>query len=268
MTNRDMHTNKENDDCLFCHEHLEEAALRTLEPEIQQRMECHLARCRMCREELAQIEETLQFLAYSVNQIDPPENARDSLLARFEAERDQPKPSATNIKAQAPAKAPLRNPRQLPWSYGGLVAGLLVALLLVGAWNFLPISQSGGDLPRGQIQVMAMENTCPDCPHETGGQIGADPSQKDGLMVAWNLDPQRKHEVWCVNGEGKHTKVGDLNVADTGSVMQTLSFPDEVGGYHKIYVIRDDGAEELTVAPGANRDDDDDPTPDPSTPTE
>lgn len=273
MTTNDMHTTTaDNDDCLFCHEHLEEAAMRTLEPDIQQRMECHLVRCRMCREELAQIEETLQLLAYSVDQVDPPVTAKSNLMARFEAERDEPSAS-TEVLAPAPAKAPPspkappRTWRQLPWTYGGLFAGLCVALLVIGAWNFLPFTQSDGDIPRGQIQVMAMENTCPDCHDETGGQIGADPTQKDGLVVAWNLDPQRKHEVWCVNRDGKHTKVSDLEVADTGSVMQTISFPDEVGGYHKIYVIRDDGAEELTVAP-AGKPDDDDATPDSSTSAE
>lgn len=154
----------------------------------------------------------------------------------------------------------------MSWSIGGVFAGLCVALLVIGAWNFLPFMGSDGDLPRGQIEVMAMENTCPDCPHETGGQIGADPKEKDGLVVAWNLDPKRKHEIWCVNRDGMHTKVGNLEVAETGSVMQKLSFPDEVGGYQQIYVIRDDGAEELSVQPANG--DDDDPESNLSTPEE
>lgn len=240
--------------------------MRTLEPEIQQRMECHLTRCRMCRAELAQIEETLQLLAYSVDQVDPPASAKESVLARFQAEHDQP--AQPKPVAPAPKRTPqARSLRQLPWSYGGIFAGLCVALLMIGAWNFLPLQDSDGSLPAGQIQVMAMENTCPDCPHETGGQIGADPKEKDGLVVAWNLDPQRKHEVWCVNREGKHTKISDLEVKSTGSVMQKVSFPDEVGVYHKIYVIRDDGAEELSVAPTKDYEDSTTPT-DSSTPAE
>lgn len=270
MTKTDLHTNLDNDDCLFCQEHLEEAAMRTLEPEIQQRMECHLVRCRMCRVELAQIEESLQLLAYSVDQADPPVDAKSRLMARFEAERDQPMQTQPSVPA-APVRKPTTrrySPQRMPWSWGGLFAGLCVALLVVGAWNFLPIANSDGDLPAGQIQVMAMENTCPDCHHETGGHIGADPKEKDGLMVAWNLDPHRKHEVWCVNRDGKHTKVGDLEVKSTGSVMQKVSFPDEVGGYQQIYVIRDDGAEELTVAPAGIREEDEDFTTDSSTPTD
>lgn len=262
MTNTNLH-NPETDDCMFCQEHLEEAAMRTLESEVQQRMECHLVRCPMCRAELAQIEKSLQLLAYSVEQNTPQPDAKQKLLARFEAEREQPSAApvtTTTPRSTSRARLPLRS----PWSYGGAFAGLMVALLVIGVWSFFPFEGSNGDLPRGQIQVMAMENTCEDCGDSTGGQIGADPKEKDGLVVAWNLDPKRKHEVWCVNRDGRHTKVSDLNVAETGSVMQTVSFPDAVGGYHKIYVIRDDGAEELTVVPGSNGDDGEDHSSDPA----
>ncbi len=258
MMKTDLHTNQEPDDCLFCQEHLEEAAMRSLEPGDQQRMESHLARCPICRAELAQIEQSLQLLAYSVEHIDPPASAKQGLMARFEAERDEPevrKPALASSFNQKPGRTP-RFSRQMPWSFGGLVAGLAVAILVVGMWSFLPFNGSNGDLPTGQIEVMAMETTCPDCHDETGGHIGADPKEKDGIFVAWNLDPQRKHEVWCVNKQGQHTKVSDLKVGQTGSVMQTVSFPDTVGDYQQIYVIRDDGAEELTVVPGKGSQDD------------
>lgn len=267
MMTTDTHDTFNTDECLFSQDLLAEAAMRTLEPEVQQRMECHLARCRMCREDLAQIEETLQLLAFSVDQFDPPANAKQNLMARFDAERHQAAPDTftTTIKP-TPAPKPTRTvsapdptrhiARRFPWSYASVFSGLAIALLLIGAWNFLPFAQSDGELPRGQIEVMAMETTCPDCHDATGGQIGADPKEKDGLVMAWNLDPERKHEVWCVNRDGLHTKVGDLVVADTGSVMQKISFPDEVGGYQQIYVIRDDGAQELSVAPATTREDD------------
>lgn len=264
MTTTDMHKTKEHDDCLFCQDHLEEAAMRTLESDVQYRMESHLARCSMCRAELAQIEESLKWLAITVDQVEPSANVKSAFMARFQAERDagtseEPLASPGMEHPRPSGDSPPTSRGRAPWSYGALVAGIAVALLLIGAWNFLPIRQSGGDLPAGQIQVMAMENTCPDCHDETGGHIGADPTEKDGLVVAWNLDPARKHEVWCVNRDGKHTKIGDLNVEQSGSVMQKMSFPDEVGGYQQIYVVRDDGAEELTVAPGASKVTDSDP---------
>jgi hypothetical protein len=69
------------------------------------------------------------------------------------------------------------------------------------------------------------------------------------MVVAWNLDPAQKHEVWCVNKRGERLKVGDLVVDSTGTATQTLSFPEAVGNYDQIYVARNDGTEELTVAP-------------------
>lgn len=270
MTKTDLHTNQEHDDCLFCQEHLEEAAMRIIDPENQHRMERHLARCPICRADLAQIEESLQSLAYSVEQFDPSASTKQSLMERFEEERDQPERAELKplTSPETESKPSSRFMRTIPWSYGSLFAGLAVALLVVGMWTFLPFNERNGDLPGGRIEVMAMETTCPDCHHEAGGQIGADPREKDGLVMAWNLDPERKHEVWCVNKQGHHTKVSDLQVGESGSVMQTVSFPDSVGGYQQIYVIRDDGAEELTVVPANSREDEPDSPTNPSTPTE
>lgn len=268
MTESKMHTTHETDDCLFCTEHLDEAAMRILEPDDQERVESHLARCLMCRDELAMIERSLLPLAYAVDDEAPEPSAKQALMAAVAAESKQTRtnsapPSKTSTPLQKQSR---RTPRYLPWSYGGIFAGLAVALLVAGLWSFMPFDRDSNRLPGGQIQVMAMDLTCPDCHEETGGQIGADPESKDGMVVAWNLDPQRKHEVWCVNSAGKHTKIGDLKVANTGSVIQTMSFPDSVGEYQEIYVIRDDGAQELTVAPGTNRDQIDESDNNPATP--
>lgn len=254
MTTTQMHNHSDSDDCLFCMQYLDDAALRILEPEVRARVERHLARCSMCRDELAQIERAVLPLAYAVDTTDPQPDARLKLMAAFTAERNQ-QPTPLQTPVPAPSRPSRPRSRHLPWSYGSVFAGLAVALLVVGLWNFLPFDRDTNRLPGGQFQVMAMDTTCPDCHEETGGQIGADPQEKDGLVVAWNLDPQRKHEVWCVNRGGKHTKIGDLEVKETGSVMQTVSFPDTVGEYEQIYIIRDDGAQELTVTPGSIRSD-------------
>lgn len=254
MTTTQMHTTHDSDDCLFCMQYLDDAAMRILESDVRARVESHLVRCSMCRDELSQIERSILPLAYSVDSTEPDPSARQNLMAAFTSERDRPQPLVVPAVTPSP-RSPRKRSRYLPWSYGSVFAGLAVALLVVGLWSFLPLDRENNGLPGGQIQVMAMDTTCLDCHEETGGQIGADPEEKDGLVVAWNLDPQRKHEVWCVNSVGKHTKVGDLEVKNTGSVMQTVSFPDAVGGYEQIYIVRDDGAQELTVTPGSSRND-------------
>jgi hypothetical protein len=132
---------------------------------------------------------------------------------------------------------------------GSLFAALSIALVALIGWNLLPIGSSDGSMPQGQIRVLAMESSS----EGAGGHIGADPEQKDGMVIAWNLDPAEKHEVWCVNRDGVKTMVGELEVAQSGSVMQTVSFPEAVGAYDQIYVARNDGTEELSVAPNKLR---------------
>ena len=135
---------------------------------------------------------------------------------------------------------------------GSVFAAMSIALIALAAWNLLPIGTSDGSMPQGQIRVLAMESSS----EGTGGHIGADPEEKDGMVIAWNLDPTQKHEVWCVNRDGVKTMVGELDVAQSGSVMQTVSFPEAVGAYDQIYVARNDGTEELTVAPNKLRNSD------------
>lgn len=257
MMKIEQHTDAYHDECSFCADYLGEAALRILPAEVQKRVESHLARCSMCRDELSELETPLHMLAFGVQESSPSADTRQSLMTQFKSERERP---STQVASGQPVRSPaaLRNspgrPRGWLRPVSSVFAALCVALLLIGTWNLLPFTNPESRVPGGQIEVMAMDRTCEDCHVQTGGQIGADPDQKNGLVVAWNLDPQRKHEVWCVNRDGKHTKVGDLDVAGTGSVLQTVSFPDAVGGYQQIYVVRDDGAEELTVVPVISRD--------------
>lgn len=267
MTTFDPTTIPQNDDCLFCQDHLEEAALGILEADDRVRVEHHLAGCPICRAELAELEQNLPALAFVLPDDAPRPQVKDQLLARMTAEQDR-----VATKAAVPTSAPVRTRKParrspLPWSYGAVFAGLAVALLAIGIWSLLPFERPGSDLPRGQIQVMAMELTCDDCDADVGGQLGADPSEPEALVVAWNLDPDHSHEVWCVTTDGRPTKVEDLHVADTGSVMQTVQFPDDVGDCEEIYVARDDGALELSVVPAeATESDDSDPAI--ATPTE
>ena len=121
----------------------------------------------------------------------------------------------------------------------------ILALVLIGGWSVWQFNDSAPGLPSGNIQVYAMEST----EGSTGGHIGADPEESDGVVVAWNLDPNQQHHVWCINRQGERIRVAELRVGESGSVMQSLTFPEAIGGYDHIYVARDDGTEELSVKP-------------------
>lgn len=257
MTHMANHNQSPQDDCLFCMEHLHEAALGVIEPEDRGRLEHHLADCAVCRAELAELDATVSLLPLAVAEVSPRAHVKNSLRHRMEAEILAPPATTVTSTPGYPANT-RTSTRQKPdtrfrrpwWTPGTIAAGLLVALLAISTWSFLPFT--GDDpAPRGPMRVLAMEssNTCEDCQKDTRGHIGADLDATDGMMVAWNLDPNQKHEVWCVNKRGERLKVGDLVVDSTGTATLTLTFPEAVGDYDQIYVARNDGTEELTVAP-------------------
>lgn len=237
------------DDCLFCMEHLYEAALGIVETEDRPRLEHHLADCDVCRAELAGLDATVNLLPLAVEPVAPRPELKRSLRQRMESELRSPQ-GASIQPLRSPQEITTASPRRPLWTLGTIAAGLLVALLAISAWTFLPVGDDA-NAPRGQMSVLAMESsdTCEDCHEDTRGHIGADLETTDGMVVAWNLDPGQKHEVWCVNKHGERLKVGDLVVDSSGTVTQTVSFPEAVGNYDQIYVARNDGTEELTVAP-------------------
>lgn len=257
MTHLTNHNLSSQDDCLFCMEHLHEAALGIVEPEDRGRLEHHLAECDVCRAEMAELDAAVNLLPFAVDEVAPRSHIKANLRHRMQAELIAPPTDEVvpdlPLTGKTPSEAPqvLHSPSRRPlWTYGTMAAGLLVALLAISAWSFLPFVDND-PAPGGQMRVLAMETskTCDDCHEGTRGHIGADLEATDGMVVAWNLDPAQKHEVWCVNKRGERLKIGDLVVDSTGTATQTLSFPEAVGNYDQIYVARNDGTEELTVAP-------------------
>lgn len=253
MTHVATNNPSHHDDCLFSMDHLHEAALGILEPEDRERLEHHLAECDVCRAELSELDATVNLLPLSVDQAAPRPHVKQSLLTRMETELALPPASTTIAKTSRRRPDPRRNAplaRRPLWTYGSVFAGLCVALVAIAVWNILPFSHDTSNAPDGQMSVLAMEaSDCEDCHEDTRGHIGAHMDDTDGMVVAWNLDPAQKHEVWCVNSLGEKYMVGELEVDSTGTAMQTIRFPEAVGGYDQIYVARNDGTEELTVAP-------------------
>lgn len=266
MKNYEHNNHTDTDDCLFCVEHFDEAALGILESFDQDRFEHHMTRCSICRSELARLDAAVQLLPIGVAQESPGENIKASLNARFAAAKAESAASIPSPRKAASRKAGLNKPSRFSmgqpiWTIGSVFAGLCVALAVISLWNLLLQDNQNPDNDTSNFQVYAMESSNQD----SGGHIGADMETKDGTMMAWNLDPNSKHEIWCVDGENNKWKVDDLVVTDSGSVMQTVSFPDEIGTYKQIYVARNDGTEELTITPNRTVNGDE-PVPSASTP--
>ena len=257
------HSDSDTDDCLFCVEHMEEAALGILECDDRERFEYHLTRCAICRAELAALDRTVQMLPLAIAQQSPSAGTKEKLQQRFlAAQAADAAPVMSPRSPQSRQTSPRSKPNRPLRSFSTLAAGLCVALAVIALWYVLPGDDESRRATNQNFQVFAMESS----DSTSGGHIGADMDSTDGTMMAWNLDPAQTHEVWCVDHENNKLKVGELDVMESGAAMQTVSFPEEIGTYKQIYVARNDGTEELTITPNRAVNGDE-PAPASATPT-
>ena len=265
-------------DCMFSQENLEAFALGALGGNERSRMEQHLAWCGPCRRGLAEIRRITTLLPFLSPPAVPSAAAKAALFKRIaentteHAEnrmipgnpwiprepRARPKPAGGNKTPPAPWQR---------WVAPGLIAPLAICLIVLSAWtnslrnevNMLRSAEasrmtSAVTAPaQPDMQLYSFRPACEKCKEkQASGQLGGNPDGSTGIVVAWDLDPNEKHQVWCVDTQGQKRLVSDLHVAQTGNVVQTVNFPHPIGGYEQIYVARQDGTEgasaELLVA--------------------
>jgi hypothetical protein len=260
------------EECGYCQENLEAQALGILEAADRARVERHLQWCGPCRRDLADIRDVVDLLALASEQVTPSPMVKAKLFQQIadEAVEDAAITFGTPWHAEArpehtahASSRPQIPARSFPLA-SALIAPLAIALIVLGAWanslrsdlNDLQSQQDGRvtaqvtvDTPANQMRLYSMEPSCPDCDDTpASGQLGGNPDNNVGVLVAWNLNPNEQHHVWCEDRDGKQTLVSDLEVEHTGEVFQTVNFPEAIGGYSTIYVTRHDGTEEMRVA--------------------
>jgi len=184
------------------------------------------------------------------------------------------------VAVEDPAPTPQRQwTRVVP---AALIAPLALALILVSAWaNSLQntIEERDSDLASqrqlngaietvGAVQMYSLEPLCTDC---TGSsRLGVDMDNNIGMLVAWNLDPNKEHSVWCVDSKGKKSWISTLDVDPRGGAMQAFTFPGKASNYSEVYIASDNGSVAYMTniaTPPSRRADDDRATPStPATP--
>lgn len=264
-----------NEDCAFARENLEAEALDILEPADHARMQRHLQLCGPCRRELAELHKVADLLPLLSEPATPSPLVKARLFQQIadESVPEAPVYSHANPWEQehSPAPAPTTgggrpggsNGGWRSWMMSALVAPLAIAIIVLGAWtnslrNDLQSAQSGErdtvaeiaqDTGNGGMKLYSMEPSCPDCDDTPAtGHLGGNPDDNVGILVAWNLNPGERHEVWCEERDGTVIRVSDLQVEQSGEVFQTVSFPGAIGGYTTIYVTSESGTEEMRVA--------------------
>lgn len=263
------------EECSLVQDLLEAEALGILEPAEHARVQRHLQLCGPCRRELADLHRVVDLLPLLSEPATPSPMVKARLFQQIADESESgPRlmsfgnPWAAEPVTDPPAPAPLETPTEGPgwrsWMMSALVAPLAIALIVLAAWssslrNDLEVARSGtgrdavAQIANGTsstgMKLYSMEPSCPTCDETpASGHLGGDPDDNVGILVAWNLNPDEKHEVWCEDRDGKLIRVSDLEVEQGGQVAQTVNFPDAIGGYTTIFVTRNDGTEEMRVA--------------------
>src|SRR5699024_10453532 len=136
-----------------------------------------------------------------------------------------------------------------------IIAPLAICLIVLSAWTNSLSNEvddlretntpevASTDVPATSpydLQLYEFRPACENCSqNQASGQLGGNPDGNVGVIVAWNLDPNETHQIWCVNRQGERLLITDLNV-ENGNVFQSVNFPDAIGGYEQIYVARHD----------------------------
>lgn len=258
-------------------EQLEAYALGALDRADSGIVEQHLRWCPQCRGEEEAIRRAVDLLPFIVPPADVPSPAVKGLLFdRIAADESQPdredmadrlrhhEPevmagarAVSSVTPSAPRTPGSRtsNPAWSRFVPPAVIAPLAIALLVVGAWaNSMRLDLEERDQGQaianqgaldqivangGDVQLYSMEPQCVDC---TGrGRIGVDVADRLGVVVAWGLNPDREHELWCFNKKGDKKMVAKLDVDAEGGAMQAFSFPSDMTDYSGVYVAQTDG---------------------------
>lgn len=271
-------------ECAFVDDNVEGFVLRALDLPDQQRIAMHLRWCERCRAIASDYAVIPRMLAESAPLADGPSpDVRTQLMAQVDRTLDGTAPAETSgaipaagttttQTAQRPSTTASRVARWQRRYLPVAAAMLTVAFLIVSAWG-IGLESEIEDL-RAQVAPQAtfsglplasprLFTTKPACSGCTGtAQLGADPGKSTGLLMAWGLDPNQTHEVWCMHENGESNLVAVLEVNENGDAMQTLTFSKPIAGYLEIRIVKqNDASPELIFSPKHDMDEASNTTP-------
>lgn len=261
MTETQADVNQHDVDPRINGEHVEDLAeayaLGALDDDERRRVDHHLAHCTACRHLIDDIRRITTILPFTSPPAPRPSPAtKATLMARIQ-QHDNPT-ALTSPAAHAPAgKAVWQHPF---WPRGGLTlvpAALAVLLISSMVWSYslsrrltsaehqsatyatqltwLYSGQSGAHI----YAFQPMRQNSP-----VGGRLCVDNQKTSAMVVAWALDPSRRHILLVMNPDGSKTELMPLNVSSNGSVMQMVTFDAGYNGTTTLMIATD--------GPGAN----------------
>ncbi len=242
--------------CEFVRDNLEAFVLGALDSADRETVELHLRWCPECRDEADALQRVASLLPLALSNGPAPSLGSSAALLERIAREDSERPAIGSLATAWPAPAPNAPvspvaPSATAWRGfvpAALIAPLAIALLVVGAWansmrhdlndatGAMSTQAALGQTPieGGEMLMFAVESPAGNA--KGGGQIGLSESDLMGMAVAWDLDPETELEVWGVTYGGRHMKVCELYIDQTGAVMQTFSLPERPSSLRELYI--------------------------------
>lgn len=223
-------------------------------------VEHHLRWCPSCQTLAAGYERVVKLLPFAVPLDAPPDLAiKTQLFARIAAnDAGDPAPAVRRADTSPPLQADRHQPANgwLQHVAAALIAPLALSLLVMGVWaNSMRTDLDEQSIDResqaelnaalasgGQVALYSVEkeSSCPGC--HGAGQLGMSESNDMGMVLGWNFDPDKRHDVWGISGDGAKMKVCELQVDQTGAVMQMFTFPGPQSSFTEVYITDEYGA--------------------------
>ena len=257
MSNNPANEETQNPACAFVRDNAGAFALQALTPTETQQLLDHLADHPECQIFVDEAIATAAVLAFSMPLVAAPDFAvKLKLFDRIAAESNRASKTTTRVqmsndivaaysKSEAATSLPTRPPTSRNWVQylsAAVVAPLAIALAVVSLWAFnmndeLDSMRDANDDAASNstsVEMMTMESS--DSESSARGSLGTMPDQKSAILLAWDLDPDQEHQVWCEESDGQKTMVTSLDVSDEGNAMQAIEFPGPIDGYKRIFV--------------------------------
>ena len=219
-------------------------ALDALEGEEKERLESHLARCSDCQQMLAEDQATLERLARSVEQEEPPEQLKTRLLQRLGEQESQPvEGGSPQERLPAPKRKVLSGTTALLTSRWAPASAAMAVALFAVAWAIsLQIQlQNAKDETEMVSQSVSAQRTAlfwvaspadvsvnwagkGEAPDAWGNLVFYQ-QDNQGLLMAVNLKPApqgQAYQLWLLPADGQAQKAGVLR-------------PDSFGWGHVVF---------------------------------
>jgi hypothetical protein len=169
-------------------------SLAALDPREAEAVEAHVPACARCSRELEALAPAVAVLGESVDQVEPPPELRERVLAiaREEAEAKQAELTGARDREEATRRRERRGLRE--WLFRPASALAAIAIVAAGLGGYLIAEDTGGDGGKGSVAVVPMSPSI-------GGTLAVgDLSSMLDLHGLRQLSGREVYQVWVAHG--------------------------------------------------------------------